>query len=842
MNRKIGPRRPSRQRPSVETLEGRTLLTLAGGINPTFASTGSVAFPVLPPGSPATATATGTTLSAVGANGEVVLAGTVADSGMGYFTVVVFNANGTPDTTFGGGGQVSFPVGSVSTAANTQTPEATSLVVRPDGTIDVGGTLSSPTATTNSSYGVIQITPSGTLDQSFGNQGIATLPTFAPNNQPYYSLSAMTLTTSGQLVVVGEAESTSTTIELEMYAARFNTSGTLDTTFGTSGVAQIPISVDDVTQDQATAVAVQSSGRIVVAGYASGGMNVTGQSSPDFNLEDGLLVGLTPSGNLDPTFGGGSSSGEVILRPDPTNPSALGNRPIVALTFQPDGKIVLAGTDAILPSGSTTLPTAVGQLTRLSADGVVDASFGNSGTVSFTNGLTPYGVTVQSNGLILVPGSTLSSSTFVASVARYNSDGTPDATFGSASTPGLATFTASGAQGLLMTASINSKGQIILGGELETLNSDGSAYVPNFVVIQVYPIIPVESEPSSDYDGSGKSNIAVYVANSGAFAYQPTNGSANVVVPFGLAGIGQTIPAPGDYDGSGKTEIAAYLPSLGIYAYRPANGGADVVESFGIAGTGQSIPVPGDYFGTGVDDIAVYLPSVGSFAIRNPLGGPDEIIPFGFAGAGQTIPAPGDYFGTGQTDIAAYLPSLGAFAIRNPTTGVDEFIPFGIAGTGNTIPIPGNYDGSGVTELAVYLPKLGKFAYRPATGGADVILSFGTAGDGSIPTPGDYTGVGFDEIGIYDPLYASFAYRPATGGADVIESFGSPGQGFTLPLTAPVYSNVPTVHGSTLVPLQSVSATGLPGGSSALSASSVVRIASTRPAQADPSKPADDLS
>ena len=106
--------------------------------------------------------------------------------------------------------------------------------------------------------------------------------------------------------------------------------------------------------------------------------------------------------------------------------------------------------------------------------------------------------------------------------------------------------------------------------------------------------------------------------------------------------MGQSIPMPGDYDGSGKTELAVYIPSQGVFAYRPANGGADVVVQFGLAGPGQTLPAPGDYTGSGHTELGVYLPRLGDFAYRPgfPAGAtlPDVVEPFGPGGLGQTIP------------------------------------------------------------------------------------------------------------------------------------------------------------------------------------------------------------
>jgi uncharacterized delta-60 repeat protein len=826
----------------------------AGSIDPAFGTQGSVAIPVIPSGVFATSPYD-TTVSALGPDGAIVLVGSYVLNDMGYFTIEELNADGSPDTSFGQNGRATFEVGT-STTTNAIEPDATSVVVRPDGTINVGGILSSETADSNTVFGVIQVTPTGTLDTSFGKQGMATLPTTTAEKEPFINLSAMTLDSSGGLIVAGEAAYPSG-ITTTIFAAKFDASGTLDTSFGTDGVSEIPVAItytNESSVDEVTSVAIQPSGRIILTGEIQGESNDLGTgTSAEY---EGLVVGLTASGAVDTTFGGTSATGEVFLPFDASDPTEGGSLQVIASSLQTNGAIVLVeGT------------SQSDNLTRLNADGTLDTTFGTDGVAPIGNLFSPLGVTAEANGQILVTGSpgglqpVLQGSADSLFVERFDSDGTVDSIFGdSLATPGIAEFstpipadstTTTHELGTLTSATIGASGQIILTGYFTVPVNETTPAVPYFLAIVAYSETPVEDQPPADYDGSGVSNIAVYLTASGEFAYRPTNGGADVIEQFGIPGVGQTIPAPGDYDGSGQTEIAAYLPSQGVYAYRPADGGPDVLESFGIAGPGQSIPASGDYFGTGVDDIALYIPALGAFAIRNPAGGPDEIIPFGTPGMGQSIPVTGDYFGTDQSDIAVYLTSIGAYAIRNPSTGADEIISFGIPGAGNSIPIPGDYDGSGKTELAVYLPSLGEFIYRPANGGPDVVVPFGTAGDGSIPDVGDYDGSGVDEVAIYDPNYGDFAYRPANGGPDVIVPFGTAGIGASLPLAAPISSNVTSTPGSvsalstastsSTISSESVTltkATATPNGPLAKAASkALVRIASTLPAQADPSKP-----
>ncbi len=309
---------------------------------------------------------------------------------------------------------------------------------------------------------------------------------------------------------------------------------------------------------------------------------------------------------------------------------------------------------------------------------------------------------------------------------------------------------------------------------------------PNYSITYVNGTLTVTPRPNviNDYNGDGKSDVAVYLAASGSFAIRYSNGQPDQIIPFGVPGIGQSIPVSGDFDGDGIADLAVYIPSQGIFAYRPSSSGPDVTIPIGTAGAGQTIPAPGDYFGTGQTDVAVYLPASAEFDILNPSTGKDIIIPFGIAGIGQSIPAPGDYNGDGKTDLAVYMPSIGAFGIRPSTGGPDQIIPFGIAGAGQSIPAPGDYNGDGKTDLAVYLPSQANLAYRPSGGGPDVYNYFGVVGQGqTLPVPGDYNGVGHTEVAAYLPTQGNFAIRPGGGLPDSVFPFGTSGTGRTIPVT-----------------------------------------------------------
>jgi len=131
----------------------------------------------------------------------------------------------------------------------------------------------------------------------------------------------------------------------------------------------------------------------------------------------GVLVGMpmmaqAAPGDLDPTFG---TAGKVT--------TAIGDSGEArAVAIQPDGKIILAGYAVV---GGPRFA-----MTRYNPDGTLDPTFGSGGTQTTTIGgqSESYAIAVQPDGKIILAGSAFGRITFA--VARYNSDGTPDLTFG----------------------------------------------------------------------------------------------------------------------------------------------------------------------------------------------------------------------------------------------------------------------------------------------------------------------------------------------------------------------------------------------------------------------------
>ena len=178
--------------------------------------------------------------------------------------------------------------------------------------------------------------------------------------------------------------------------------GSLDPTFGMDGKVTTPFS----STDSGYAVAIQADGKIVVAGTAS-----TGESG------DFCVVRYKPDGSLDETFNG---VGKVITN---ISESDIAN----AIAIQPDGKIVVAGYSQSQPGYDFSL-------VRYNPNGSLDTTFDGDGKVLTNFGFSDlaHGLVIQPDAKIVVAGSTSNSqgTSFRAALARYNTDGSLDASFG----------------------------------------------------------------------------------------------------------------------------------------------------------------------------------------------------------------------------------------------------------------------------------------------------------------------------------------------------------------------------------------------------------------------------
>jgi uncharacterized delta-60 repeat protein len=248
---------------------------------------------------------------ALQADGKILLV-----AGFGNPSVMArFTTSGQLDTGFGTGGLVNLRYGS-----------PTQVAVQSNGKILVTSgesgklILLSPAAQAGA---ISRYNSNGTIDKTFGAAGMAT---------SVASASALVLQSDDKIVVAGAITSKVAAPlsynDVGFGIIRYNSDGSLDTTFGSRGVAITDFGAT-ATNSGAFALAIQSDGDIVAAGAA--GTSTHGS----FIASSFGLSRYTSAGKLDTTFG----TGGIVI-------TAIGSSGISwlnALAIQSDGKIVAVG-------------------------------------------------------------------------------------------------------------------------------------------------------------------------------------------------------------------------------------------------------------------------------------------------------------------------------------------------------------------------------------------------------------------------------------------------------------------------------------------------------------------
>jgi uncharacterized delta-60 repeat protein len=276
-----------------------------------------------------------TTVSlAVRPDGRTV--GIVSIAANGTLQVAQLTSSGALDTDFAGDGVAEVAVGGQAGGKALALQPADGKIVI--GAFGYGGV----------EFRVARLTASGELDTTFNSggsvPGVADASVTA--NDDVLNDVAVDPTT-GKIVAVGTVNSTGFGSNTDFGIARFNTDGTLDTTFSGDGTAQVDF---DGKPNEAYAVVIQSDGKIVVAGTA---IRPDSTSRGDF-----AVARLNSNGSLDTTFDG---DGKMRV---PFSGLAIAYDVLV----QSDGKIVLGGTQQ-----ETTVRNFA--IARLNADGSLDTSF-----------------------------------------------------------------------------------------------------------------------------------------------------------------------------------------------------------------------------------------------------------------------------------------------------------------------------------------------------------------------------------------------------------------------------------------------------------------------------------
>jgi len=323
----------------------------------------------------------------------------------------------------------------------TPPPSIGGAALQPDGkTVIAGGA-----GPTNFSV-VARYTLDGSPDLTFGSGGRQTSPFTV-------FVRAVAIQPDGKIIVGGLGQP-----NLPFSAAlfRLNPDGSTDTTFGSGGLVIVNFPEESSIYD----LAVLPDGRILACGEV-------------FLDNSFMLIRLNTSGTLDPSFGNG---GTVRAKMGPTNPLIGGAR---AIAIQPDLKIVAVG----FAENSWAIA-------RFHPNGQLDETFSNDGKILLNFGIATEqaeDVVIQPDGKIVVAGVR---SGPTAAVARLNSDGSIDDTFGS------------GANGVVQPLEgINRATSLVLDPSGKILVAgDGSSPSPNnFILMR----LNIDGSKDTSFAGSG---------------------------------------------------------------------------------------------------------------------------------------------------------------------------------------------------------------------------------------------------------------------------------------------------------------------------------------------------
>lgn len=290
------------------------------------------------------------------------------------------------DPTFGEQGTASFPFGSGADTAELIVPLA-------GGQAMIAGDI-------DDHAGLLRINADGSLDTTFGTGGIAT---DGPKIDQIHDVVQLD---SGKFLFAGEALITH---GQDLIVMRFNSNGTIDTSFGGGdGVVTVTFGADLFSR--VAAMAVDANDRIVLVG-----------NTREQFVSSIAVVRLLANGTSDTTFSG---DGKQILE----------GQTGTSVAIQADGRILVGGY-----TRDTNLAPTGAFVYRLRANGSVDTTFDEDGKrdIAYSGTNTELGtLLLQPSGKILVGGATtlVNTSSGAGLITRLNTDGSTDTTFGQSGT------------------------------------------------------------------------------------------------------------------------------------------------------------------------------------------------------------------------------------------------------------------------------------------------------------------------------------------------------------------------------------------------------------------------
>ena len=330
----------------------------------------------------------------------------------------------------------------------------------------------------NDDFALTRYNSDGSLDTSFGIGGKVTTAISTGTDWAH----GVAVQPDGKIVVVGRGHNG---LNWDVAVVRYHADGSLDTSFGAGGTGIVRVDIGGG-NDVGNMVALQGDGKIVVSARARIG------STDDF-----AVVRLNADGTLDTGF---NATGKVTTAIGPGNES--GQR----VTLQADGKIVVSGYSS---NGSNNDFAVV----RYHTDGTLDTGFGGTGIVTTSIGAgndSGSSAAVQADGKIVVAGVSYNGNNDDFAIVRYHADGTLDTGFGSG---GIVITPVGAGNDQALSVRLQDDGRIVVGGfALVGGNSD-------FAVLRYHS----DGSLDTSFGGDGKTTVAVGPGNDSSLemALQP---------------------------------------------------------------------------------------------------------------------------------------------------------------------------------------------------------------------------------------------------------------------------------------------------------------------------------
>jgi uncharacterized delta-60 repeat protein len=353
---------------------------------------------------------------AIQTDGKFLVSGASTSGTLSTYSLVRYHPDGRLDQQFGANGMATASPGP-------NGGEIAGIASRPDGKIVVVGQSHNGS---NYDIDLLRFEANGSLDTAWGNPG-QLLSTVGSSEIAY----GLALQADGKVVIAGASYSGGESVFL---VARVNEDGTLDDTFGTQGIVNTPIlqGYAQAVYSQAEHVAIQDDGKILVAGNVYLSFQNRGEDHAALVRyhSDGSLDASFGMGGL-VTDSYGRLTGFLLQRDGKIcraiyQPQGLVYMEMARYTaaglpdqsFGQDGRIdispiiiydIIEDGHGRLITTSESWSNNMVEITRYQQDGTIDLSFGTSGRTAIS--LLRYGsrgsLATQSNGKIVMAGSSV---------------------------------------------------------------------------------------------------------------------------------------------------------------------------------------------------------------------------------------------------------------------------------------------------------------------------------------------------------------------------------------------------------------------------------------------------